>query len=334
MRILSWNCQGSGNTPTVRHLQEIQGLYLPEIIFLSETKNKRWYLEDLVVKLGYCDLRTVEPMGRSGGLAVMWKESVKMEVLLANRRMMDFKVKWKDIIFYLTYVYGDIVKNNRSAVWERLSKVGVNRAEPWFLTGDFNELLDQSEKIGGAERHEEEGAEFRQMLWNCGLREIQHKGYKLSWHGVRNNDMVQCRLDRSLANHAWQSQFPQASARYLQKVCSDHSPIINFLDGIEWRRRASFKYDQWWIKREGFVEAVREGWNCVESGQAGLLSRISGSRKAISMWKRQAKPNSAIRIQELHHRIDEATHQSLYVPGELKALRKELNEEYYNEEIF
>ena len=84
MRILSWNCQGVGNTPTVRHLQEILGQYFPEIIFLSETKKKRWYIEGLVEKLGFHDVLTVEPRGRSGGLAVLWKSSCSVKILQAR----------------------------------------------------------------------------------------------------------------------------------------------------------------------------------------------------------------------------------------------------------
>ena len=226
------------------------------------------------------------------------------------------------------------MKGNRSGVWERLTRIGVNRDAPWFLTGDFNEIVDQSEKLGGALRSDVEGAEFRQMMSDCGLWEIQHKSYKLSWHGVRNNDLVQCRLDRSLANQEWLHLFPSASARYLSKGCSDHSPVMNFLDGVEWRKRPMFRYDQRWIKKEGFSTTVTSSWCGREAGQVSLMQRVANCRKAISGWKKTAKPNSAIRIQELHHRMDEASRRNLYVPGELKQLRQELNEEYYNEEIF
>lgn len=58
-------------------------MYSPDIIFLSETKNRRWYMEEIMVKLGFHDLRTVEPIGRSGGLAVLWKEACKVEILQA-----------------------------------------------------------------------------------------------------------------------------------------------------------------------------------------------------------------------------------------------------------
>lgn len=71
-------------------------MYVPEILFLSETKNRRGYLEGVVKKLGYTGLRMVEPVGRSGGLAVMWKDSCKIELIQASNRLMDLKVKWQD----------------------------------------------------------------------------------------------------------------------------------------------------------------------------------------------------------------------------------------------
>lgn len=104
MRLLSWNCQGVGNTPTVPHLQEVLGQYSPEIIFLSETENKRRYIEGLVEKFGFHDVKTVEPLGKSGGLAVMWKDNCKIEVLQANKRIIDMKVQWQGKALPLMYL--------------------------------------------------------------------------------------------------------------------------------------------------------------------------------------------------------------------------------------
>lgn len=127
MRLLSWNCQGLVNTPTVRHLQGINGQYCPEIIFLSETKSRRNYMESIVEKMGFNDLLVVDAIGKSGGLAVMWKDSCKVEVLQANKRVIDLKVEWHDQRFYLTCVYGDLVQSRRSEVWERISRIGAAR---------------------------------------------------------------------------------------------------------------------------------------------------------------------------------------------------------------
>ena len=152
MRIMSWNCQGLGNTPTVRHLQGIHGQYSPEIIFLSETKSRRGYLESIVEKMGFHDIVSIDARGKSGGLAVMWKEACRVETLQANNRVIDLKVEWQNHTFYLTCVYGDPVKSKRGEVWERISRIGATRKGAWILMGDFNELIEQSEKSGGAVR--------------------------------------------------------------------------------------------------------------------------------------------------------------------------------------
>ena len=264
----------------------------------------------------------------------MWTESCKVEILQTNNRLMDLKILWQDKSFYLTCVYGEPIKGRRSDVWERITRIGTLRTGPWVMTGDFNELIDPSEKLGGAERGEEEGKDFRQMLRACGLWNIQNIGYQFSWAGTRNNETVQCRLDRTVANQEWSDMFPQALATYLQKVCSDHSPVLTTLVECLWKKRANFKYDQRWIKREGFFDTINHSWKRQASGQGSLLGKIATCRRDISIWKRGAKPNSALRIQELHSKIDEATRNCFANREELCNLREALNEEYYNEENF
>lgn len=46
------------------------------------------------------------------------------------------------------------------------------------------------------------------------------------------------------------------------------------------------------------------------------------------------EPNSAIRVQELHYRIDEVSRQEKFQQEELEILKRELSEEYHNEEVF
>ncbi|CAD5323157.1 unnamed protein product [Arabidopsis thaliana] len=265
----------------------------------------------------------------------MWREGVDIRILESNKRMIDVKVCWQGKDFFLTCVYGEPVQSERGDFWEKLSRIGLDRNHAWMLTGDFNELVDPSEKLGGAVRRDSSCREFRQMLTSCGLWEIKHIGYQYSWFGNRNDELVQCRLDRTVANSAWIELFPQAQTTYLQKICSDHSPLINSLMGMNWKSWAGFKYDKRWVHREGFTDLMARFWSQTAANtESSMMEKIASCRKEISQWKRRCKPSSAVRIQELQFRIDAATRQIPFNPQLLKDLRKELNHEYYQEEQF
>lgn len=105
-------------------------------------------MESIVEEMGFHGLISVDANGKSGGLAVLWKDVCSVEMLQANRRVIDLKVQWQGQSFYLTFVYGDLVKSKRKEVWERIGRIGAGRKGAWLLTGDFNEILDQSEKEG------------------------------------------------------------------------------------------------------------------------------------------------------------------------------------------
>lgn len=53
-------------------------------------------MENVVGHLGYHDLHIVEPTRKSGGLALMWRETVEVKILQSNKRMIDALVRWED----------------------------------------------------------------------------------------------------------------------------------------------------------------------------------------------------------------------------------------------
>lgn len=65
-----------------------------------------------------------------------------------------------------------------------------------------------------------------------------------------------------------------------------------------------------------------------------MMRNISNCRKLISGWKRHSKPSSALRLKELQIKLDDATRQVPFNKQELNRLKKEINQEYINEEQF
>lgn len=207
MSIFCWNFQGAGSSETEQQLRVFRQKLFPDFLFLMETKQKYSHMEGLRQRLGYSQMVTVEPVGLSGGLAVMWKDSYSVSVLSADKRIIYMEVKFGSIKFFLTCTYGDPVVAKRQEVWERLTNIGLSRDEAWLLAGDFNELMSNEEKVGGAIRHESTFWDFRNMAENCKLKELRYTGNCLSWGGWRERVWVQCRLDRSFGNNEWFSLF-------------------------------------------------------------------------------------------------------------------------------
>jgi len=336
MSILSWNCQGAGNTETGRRLREMQRTFFPDFLFLMETKQKKKYVTRSQDSLGYDNCFMVDPVGLSGGLAVFWKNCYKVEVLSADNRIIDLKVNIGSMMFFLTCVYGDPVRALRQLVWEQLSGIGIGRNEAWVVLGDFNELMTNTEKMGGPLRNESSFWDFRNMAHNCKLAEIRSSGNWFSWAGWRDKIWIQCRLDRSFGNDEWFQLFPRAHMEYLDMWASDHRPIlITFASEQSVNAKGRFCFDKRWLSKPGIVDVVKRGWcGGQQDIEISLAERIGRCRSELSRWKRSSNTNSEIRMVKLKETLEKEVSKMHPDPNVMQRTKTELAFAYKEEEIF
>ncbi|KAG7532416.1 Endonuclease/exonuclease/phosphatase superfamily [Arabidopsis thaliana x Arabidopsis arenosa] len=213
MRLLAWNCQGAGAQLTTRRLEEMCRLYSPGFLFLSETKNDFMHLQNMQVSLGFDSLKTVEPIGNIGGLALFYSKDYPVKFVFVNDRLIDIETIIDGNRVFISFVYGDPVVQYRELVWERLTRIGLSRSDPWFMIGDFNEITGNHEKRGGKSRSESSFLPFRCMIEICGMIEVPSQGNLFSWVGRRScgvtgrrvRRLIKARLDRALAPHDFDS---------------------------------------------------------------------------------------------------------------------------------
>ena len=105
--ILGWNCWGLGNLRSVRALRYLVQRWKPKIVFLMETKLKKYQMEKEKFKLGLLNGLIIPRVGRSGGLAMLWDRDVKVEVqsysgyfIDAFVTDLDFGFQWRITSFY------------------------------------------------------------------------------------------------------------------------------------------------------------------------------------------------------------------------------------------
>ncbi|CAN6881852.1 unnamed protein product [Brassica oleracea] len=181
LAFLSWNYQGLGGDLTVPRIRELKRVHAPDILYFMETKNQDDFVIQNLKSSEYSQHFTIPPTGLSGGLALVWKADVNLTVLKASPNYIDTQIDHKGNSFYITFIYGAPQQENRESVWEEISALGLNRDSAWAISGDFNDILDNSEKVGGPLRCEGSFIPFRSFVSVHGLWDIKHTGDHLSW---------------------------------------------------------------------------------------------------------------------------------------------------------
>lgn len=68
-----------------------------------------------------CKQMLVSPRGRGGGLILMWKEEVNVEVISSCIKYFDTKVTYEGKAFYATFIYGNPDKAKKKQTWDYLT---------------------------------------------------------------------------------------------------------------------------------------------------------------------------------------------------------------------
>ncbi|XP_058782838.1 uncharacterized protein LOC131657458 [Vicia villosa] len=288
MKILSWNCRGLSNPRAIPNLRQLTQKHHPDVLFLSETLAKKQKLESVRVTLKFDSCLTVDVVGRSGGLAVLWKYTVTCNVVNYSRNFINLVVQdevkedWR-----LTCYYGFPERHRRSDAWNMLRELRDLSSAPWCVIGDFNDLLSQQDKIGLHPHPNWLCTGFREAVTDCNLLDLPLEGHQFTWSKSRGSEhAIEERLDRGLVTQDWLDMFPEAKLFKLLASHSDHSPILLQCEPPQPSRRKnySFRFENAWLKEDDLNDIVSKGWNFDEQG--GVLKRISNCAAELSKWNK------------------------------------------------
>ncbi|KAA3478183.1 reverse transcriptase [Gossypium australe] len=234
---------------------------------------------------GFSNGLEVDPDGSKGGLCLAWKENVRISVQNFSKRHIDVRIDDQntDQQWRLTGFYGSPYAKEREESWQLLKSLKGDDEHPWFVCGDFNEIMYGFEKQGGLPREEKRMEEFRNTLQDCQLFDLGFSGNWFTWErGNLPETNIRERLDRGVANKKWISMFPQANIKHLVHSTSDHCPLLIVTNKDEYtKRQETFKFEAWWVIEETFEAEVRRIW---EANPGNLTKKLECLQQGLKQW--------------------------------------------------
>ena len=200
------------------------------------------------------------------------------------------------------------------------------------MTGDFNEIIDNSEKNEGIVRPEGTLCAFRNFMSQNNLFDIKHFGNCRSWRGKRNTHLVQCRLDRSMCNSDWSDLFPSCRSQYPKYEASDHRPLISFLDTSRRKGTKIFRFDRSLRNNPEVQNLVKDTWN--SAPQLHAEDKLALCKRAICRWSKAFYENSRKTLELLKTLLDEALTKAVPDEEMIFQLNSQLLQNYKRQEEF
>ncbi|XP_074314560.1 uncharacterized protein LOC141649779 [Silene latifolia] len=195
MNLLSLNCRGQGNPDAVGGLRNLIRRETPALVFLCETKLSSVEFALVMASFDEYSSMSVDSMGRSGGLAFLWKKDIHVTFRSAYVHFMDFDIRVDEQDWRCTGFYGWPAVPGPSPVL--VAVTGGTRAQ-WQMNN------------------------FRDAVDVCELSDLDVEGYAFTFdNGQAGEDNRKCRLDRAMKNEGWRELFPYAKIWVGEEGCED-----------------------------------------------------------------------------------------------------------------
>ncbi|KAL9671942.1 hypothetical protein QQ045_009516 [Rhodiola kirilowii] len=315
----------------VRALKEVIRSSNPSVVGLIETKCGKRHCEIIRVQLGFDCCFVVPVRGRSGGLALFWKNIMDVSVISYSGFHIDFLLNHKGSA-HVTLFYGNPKTSLRHKSWELIRRLRSIINLPWCVVGDFNEISRFSESTSSNLSRRGYMERFRQVLSDCGLMDLEYEGSKFTYSNKRQGlDEIQCRLDRAVGNDLWVHNYPNSIIQHLVSHHSDHCPLLLNIDEGEIVQERPFRFESMWMRDAGLVEIVNNSWN-FSGNMHDKLSQLSQQLKA---WNKKSFGKVGYHLKRLKEELVEVRQgrRTNFAAEKEKSIAKDIDEWLVREEL-
>ncbi|KAG8474224.1 hypothetical protein CXB51_033548 [Gossypium anomalum] len=304
----------------------------PDLIGLLETRVSGVKANSIIAKLGFEYSHRVEAVGFSGGIWIGWKGTISVDILGNHSQFIllrNSRNSYRKPVL-VSFVYGSPNSQKRKQLWEALKCIVPMDGTPWLAIGDFNIILSSYEKIRGRVIGKR-CALFSDFIDTLGLHDLGFSGPNFTW----NRGRVFERLDRAICNNAWSLKFLSLRLVHLQKLKSDHRPLLlSLLPHEQFSTGRPFHFLAGWVKHPGFSGFVKKNWEFQEnlsSTQATFTDQVKSWNKDVFGHIIHQKNLLKKRLANVQKVVDRRS--SSYLDQVEVEIREELEEVLYHEEL-
>ncbi|GJR88455.1 putative RNA-directed DNA polymerase [Tanacetum coccineum] len=264
------------------------------ICALLETKLKKKKLSRICSKvLGRWDwISNVASCEGGMGIVVGW-DSNAVRVMLHSQTSQIMNVFVEAINGnqkkFCSFVYGHYKEYVRKSLWKDLSlHFLVVKNDHWVLLGDFNVILEPSERSFGYIGITFGMEEFRSCVSKIEVCNLVMFGLQFTWNKspLSPNGLLK-KLDRIMCNMGFLDKFPNANVIFLPFVCSYHAPSILSIPNVVGPKPKPFKFAIFLSLKAEFLPLVKSVWNVKVPGHVmfSLASKIKMLKKPLRKLK-------------------------------------------------
>uniref|UniRef100_A0A2N9GXK7 Reverse transcriptase domain-containing protein n=1 Tax=Fagus sylvatica TaxID=28930 RepID=A0A2N9GXK7_FAGSY len=202
-------------------------------------------------------------------------------------------------------VYGPNINRERDIMWEELAGVASWWGVPWVVGGDFNVVRFPSERLGMT-HFTPAMYGFSDFISSCGLRDTHLEGGLFTWSNNRENAAMS-RIDRFLFSEEWDGLFPKIQQKRLPRILSDHFPILLECGDFS-RGRRPFRFENMWLKADGFKERVKEWWaSYIFYGTPSYIMacKLKALKVDLKKWNEEVFGNVGVKRNKLMSELEE-----------------------------
>ena len=184
-------------------------------------------------------------------------------------------------------MYGPNENIERGHMWDELVGIQHYWRIPWCYFGDFNIVRFPNERRGET-RLTLAMEKFLEFIEDFNLVDLPLEGGCYTWSSGTDQPTMS-RIDRALVTLVREDHFPDVIQRILPRPISNHSPILLEAGGME-KGKSSFRFENIWLKIEGFVDRVQSWWNrhpFVGTSSFVRAKKLKALKEDIVQWNRR-----------------------------------------------